>query len=303
MCRCRIRRIVLPILFMMGNWILDAQTTTASKCAIDLLPHVDGLSSQQRTREVLLDADENNAVSEVHLCNLKKLEQPITALAAFLGDTKLASSAVEAMMKIDAAAAAPYLAQNAHEPDTERIFEFYYTLGLVNPMPWRSDLHQLARRELEADRLSRNAIYVLGVTGDAKDIPLLNQIYARGINPAHAASEAALARLGSSFHLNNIETELHKTLSTETKKSEKLYQTVQATLAIEAAGFSNNERFIPLLCNHLHDPSDGTEDQTFLPASNAVRALALIVDHKLLPGIISQDENKQWESRCDTLKR
>ena len=125
-------------------------------------------------------------------------------------------------------------------------------------MPWRSDLHQLALRELGAGRISRDAIYVLALTGDANDTILLEQIYARGEEPA---SEAALARLGSSYHLNMIETKLRMALSPETEESEKFNHAVEASSAIEAAGFSGNERFIPLLCSHLQDPGAVSADQ------------------------------------------
>lgn len=293
-----IRHAALITLIMTTNWIVGSQTTPVSQCEDEMYSPGDGLSSQQRARKILLDADKHFSMYESYLCELKQLDQPVTTLADFLGDKKLSTWAVESMMEIDAPAAAPLLAQNAREPDREKIFKFYYALGLVNPMPWSSDLHRLALKELEAGRLSRSAIYVLGLTGDANDIPLLEQIYARETGYLRSPSEAALARLGSSFHLNNIEMELRATLRPETMKSDEFEHAVQATDAIDAAGFSGSERFVPLLCSHLYDDAAMSVDQLAIPANSAAQALSLIVDHKFLPPVVPQDDFRRWEMRC-----
>lgn len=298
MSHAGIRHAALITLIMTANWIAGSQTTPVSQCEVEMYSPSNGLSSQQQARKILLDADKHLSMHESYLCKLKQLDQPVTTLADFLGDKKLSTWAVESMMEIDATAAAPLLAQNAREPDREKIFKFYYALGLVNPMPWRSDLHRLALKELEAGRLSPSAIYVLGLTGDANDIPLLEQIYGRETGYLRSPSEGALARLGSSFHLNNIEMELRATLSPETIKSDEFKHAVQATEAIDAAGFSGSERFVPLLCSHLHDDAAMSVDQLMIPANSAAQALSLIVDHKLLPPVVPQDDFRRWKMRC-----
>lgn len=291
----------------------------AVMCLFGVLLHSEE-SPRQRIKKILSHAAKQYALSDKDLGKFKEIDQPIAVLADFLEDKKLSVWAADAMMRLDPTAAAPIFVQKAHNIDLKEdgVFEYYLKEGLTNSMPWRSDLHQLALRVLQAahpfdDALQVNAIHMLGLTGDGNDIPLLEKIYdhrhgapnADGREIMTDASETALARLGSVSHLDNIESDLRATLLFEKLKEKSFWQVEKQTAAIYAAGISGNKRFVPLLCQHLQDSLWFENDILQEPGFAAETALSLILDHKFLPWI---EDGKlvnwkpYWENRCNSLQ-
>jgi len=150
--------------------------------------------------------------------------------------------------------------------------------------PYRRELHQAARAVLERKE-SVHATYALAATGTDSDIPMLEAIYLRqqkaqgGASPASpylTATEAALARLGSSEQIEKIKAGLR----TVVKTGEDSAIFIRAA---NQAAFAGREEFVPLLCAHLDDPHWWYGDYGIFPGANAVEAINAIRHSKLSP--------------------
>jgi hypothetical protein len=208
---------------------------------------------------------------EEHAQDLKRLgDSALPLLARYLQYwDNVGHDALFTMLAIDQDKAMPFifntLPGRTHESVQEWAFRMYnYRLLKGEALHGAKIIHDAAVRCLDYNNQEVSPIetlYALGLTGSKEDYALLEKRYnyyhekaetAPRISANHYrkianAAEAALARLGHSKYLDNIETKLKQTVPLPAE-SEKLVDW------IGEAGFSGNERFVPLLCKHLHDP-------------------------------------------------
>ena len=233
----------------------------------------------------------------------------------FTGDTALFT-----MLAIDADKAAPFifasLPDGVHEHVQEWAFRMYNQRLLKGEVvPNTNDIHAAAVRCLDPSNKEIapiETLYAVGLTGSREDWPLLERCYKLYLDRAEKAenvpsadyrrkvagvAEAALARLGHPTYLDNIEAKLKKPVELPAE-SETLVNW------IEEAGFSGNERFVPLLCKHLHDtptpPSVGGFDIVIhaSPDASAADALGQILKHKLPNEGMTEKEFEEWKAWC-----
>jgi len=272
-------------------------------------------------------------------------------LAEYLNDKELGTLAEWAMQRLDPDGAMPYLLKSLPNKDpniqssTFRLanrrmmeYDWYVRSGKppvdpnkpaprypsnVEPYPYRQAIHDAAVQLLQADTPSGSetqALTTIGLTGNARDLPLLRKYAAKEGGAAwegsfHTLSIAAMARLGDKQALDAIAAELEKPIpphpaeayfrdnggKVEPKPGAVVASTEDGQRFRSAAfqaGFSLNRRLIPLLLRHLDDPpgqfhGDYADPS---PAREAMNALAQIVYGKEYAEQIqrSAEEWKQW---------
>lgn len=164
-------------------------------------------------------------------------------------------------------------------------------------------MHDAAVRVLNANTnadAAEQALLAIGLTGGKGDYSLLEKFYENN-HPTDVwnrklrnASEASLARLGNEEHLKNIENELRPSAP-----AVLMNETAEAiNNAIEKAAFSNNRRFVPLLCRHLKDPYPKKEVDVMVlsPGRYSAQALDQLINHAS-----PEKQNvsiEEWEKKC-----
>jgi hypothetical protein len=141
------------------------------------------------------------------------------------------------------------------------------------------------------------ALHTIGLSGNAEDLPLLEQRFlTRNVwsQRIQDASEAAMARLGSRTHLENIRSELDKTVPAQLKPE----QAVRLAQLLDKAGFAARTELLPVVCPHLADPAAFEIDVTWDPKPSAVAALNAIVNQTTPIAISPRKTLDDWKAYC-----
>ena len=222
-----------------------------------------------------------------HAAALKSLAfDPFPILESFLGDYDLAGDAAYTMLAVDEERAMRALFQSmpGSGPNIQHIGLIWY-VGHFNPAKKdaaAAEAHAAALRLLAIPGSSSEtvelALHTIGLSGSAEDLALLEKRFQSrniwsGVRRIQDASEAAMARLGSRAHLENIRSELARPVPAHLEPE----QAVRLTQLLEKAGFSARTELLPVLCPHLADPAAFEIDVTWDPKPSAVAALNAIV--------------------------
>lgn len=216
-------------------------------------------------------------------------ERRMLLLARFLTDYDLGNSAAEAMNILDSERAAPLLF--ASMPRSDRNVQFR-GLGRWSDRLRNGEtpcclveMHAAAVRCLEADTnadAAERALVAIGLTGDASDFPLLIRYHANKHPTPYwqdrmrRAAGAALARLGSAPHLEQILDELAEPVAQTIDSA----QAIRMSAVIDQAAFTGDRRCLPQLCRHLGDPfpKDFSDAIPPMPAHQAAKAIDMIAN-------------------------
>jgi hypothetical protein len=225
------------------------------------------------------------------------------------------SDAAYAMLAADEARAMPVLFNSmpASGANIERIgfvwFVSHFDAGKKSGNV--SEAHAAAVRVLGSQASGSEAVelalHTVGLSGSAEDLPLLEQHYQyrngwSGLRRIRDASEAAMARLGSRPHLENIRTELAVTAPA----GSALDWAVRIGQVLEKAGFAGQTELLPLVCPHLADPPVVDIDITWDPKPSAVAALNAIVNNTTPMqatsiGASPRKTLEEWKAYCGQL--
>jgi len=160
---------------------------------------------------------------------------------------------------------------------------------------WMALAHTAALSVLKAESWQgdnlKAALYVVGLTGNEDDFPLLEKFNGKGNKYASFVSEAALAKLGSQRDLENIKAKLQLPLP---RHVGMMYAEELRNSFVEAA-FVGNKDSLPLLCPHLSDPNASWGDTVAIPAEDAAAALEAI-SNKTFP--LRFGDSKKWKLVC-----
>jgi len=238
-----------------------------------------------------------------HVPDLKPLgDRAIPLLASLITDPTLGDDAADTMLKIDPIKAAPIVfasmprsSRNVQKDTFDDFLGWFYEGKNV---PFKKEMHDAAIRCIEADSpadVQESALYSLGFTGDASDFPFLEHVYDKSDPDGQLrnAAESALARLGNEEHLANIEAELAKPIPVPMT----LECAGELCNIMDEAGFTQNKRFIPILCRHLDDPMPNVPftDVTLPdPNDDAVVALDEIIGQIPLDQHYTVEDRVKW---------
>jgi len=303
----------------------------------------------------LRDWKKTNLIVDSEFDKLKPLgKHALPLLADYLSDKDLGFLAESAMQRLDPNGAMPYLLKNLPnkdpnvQRDTFRLanrrmmeYDWYVRSGKppvdpnkpaprypsnIEPYPYRQAIHDAAVQLLQAkmpNGSETQALTTLGLTGSARDLPLLRRYAAKEGGAVwegsfHIVSIAAMARLGDKQALDAIAAELEKPVlphpaqpyvlegpvankPVEPKPGAVVASTEDGQRFRSAAfqaGFSMNRRFVPLLIRHMDDPpgqfhGDYADPS---PAREAMAALAQIVYGKEYGEQVQRSPEawKQW---------
>jgi hypothetical protein len=228
-------------------------------------------------------------------------------LQDFLTDYDLGSEAAYAMLAADEPRALSVLfaTMPASGPNIERIGLAWF---VSHPGGTASNAaaHAAALRVLAAPGSSSDAVelalHTLGLAGSAADFPVLERHYQyrsawNGLRRIHDASEAAMARLGSKPHLENI----RKELTAPVPERPTPEQAVHIGQILEKAGFSGQSELLPAVCPHLADPAVVDIDVTWDPKLSAMVALNAIVNKTTPLASSPRRSLDQWKAYCGTV--
>lgn len=140
------------------------------------------------------------------------------------------------------------------------------------------------------------AVYVVGVTGSHLDIPMLERLYNNGRAGAAGlkdASRAALIRLGSQRHLEDLQAELSRPLPPNATYG----QGVRLSEVLRTAAFSGHPGLVPAVCGHISDPMVVEIDIYAYPDRSAAEALNAIVDGAT-PLKTPKRSLEDWKTYC-----
>jgi hypothetical protein len=225
-------------------------------------------------------------------------------LETFLADNDLAADAAYAMLAADEERAmrALFKSMPGSGPNIQHIGLLWY-LSHYNPAKKdaaAAEAHAAALRLLAIPGSSSEtvelALDTIGLSGSAEDLPMLEQRFqSRNFWSLRIqdASEAAMARLGSPTHLENIRGELAKTVPAQLRPE----QAVRLTQILDKAGFAARKELLPVLCPHLADPAAFEIDVTWDPKPSAVAALNAIVN-QTTPMAPSPKTLNDWKAYC-----
>ena len=188
---------------------------------------------------------------------------------ALLQDSALGRAAVFAMLAADERRALSLIL--ASMPDSGIDVQY---VGFL----WFLDHHRDARqanaeaREAALRVLARVlstataqlAVYVVGVTGSDLDVPMLERLYDNGRSGAAGlkdASRAALVRLGSRKHLENLRAELSRPLPPDATYG----QGVRLSEVLRTAAFAGHPELVPAVCGHITDRWSSRSTSTRIP--------------------------------------
>ena len=226
-------------------------------------------------------------------------------LEGFLGDYDLASDAAYAMLAADEERAmrALFKSMPGSGPNIQHIGLLWY-VSHFNPAKKdaaAAEAHAAALRLLAIPGSSSEtvelALDTIGLSGSAEDLPLLEQRFqSRNFWSLRIqdASEAAMARLGSRPHLENIRSELAKTVPAQLKPE----QAVRLAQILDKAGFAARKELLPVVCPHLDDPAAFEIDVTWDPKPSAVAALNAIVNQTTPIALSPRKTLDDWKAYC-----
>jgi len=140
------------------------------------------------------------------------------------------------------------------------------------------------------------AVYVVGMTGSHLDVPMLERLYDKGRSGAAGlkdASRAALVRLGSQKHLDDLRAELSRPLPPDATYG----QGVRLTEVLRTAAFAGHPALVPAVCGHITDPALVEIDIYAYPDRSAAEALNAIVDGTA-PFNAPKRSVDEWKTYC-----
>jgi hypothetical protein len=226
-------------------------------------------------------------------------------LEGFLTDYDVSSEAAYAMLASDEARAMPVLFRGmpAYGPNIERIGFIWFVSHYRNGDNPNTEARAAAIRVLMTPASSSEvvelALHTMGLSGTAEDLPLLEQHYRyrngwSGVRRIQDASEAAMARLGSTLHLENIRAELTAGMGEHPTPD----QAMRLGRVLEKAGFAGRTELLPAVCPHLADPAITDIDVTWDPKQSAVWAMTAIVNKVTPLTTLPPKTIEEWKSYC-----
>ena len=243
-----------------------------------------------------------------HADALKSLGfDPFPILESFLGDYDLANDAAYTMLALDEERAmrALFKSMPGSGPNIQHIgliwYVSHYTPAKRNVAA--AEAHAAALRLLAIPGSSSEtvelALHTMGLSGNAEDLELLEKRFQSrnvwsGVRRVQDASEAAMARLGSRAHLENIRSELARPVPAHLEPE----QAVRLTQLLEKAGFSARTELLPVLCPHLDDPAAFEIDVTWDPKPTAVAAINAIVNQTTPIALSPRKTLDEWKAYC-----
>ena len=226
-------------------------------------------------------------------------------LESFLADSDVGADAAYVMLATDEERAMRSLFKSmpGSGPNIQHIGLLWY-LSHYNPAKKSAaaaEAHAAAIRLLAIPGSSSEtvelALDTIGLSGSAEDLPMLEQRFlSRNFWSLRIqdASEAAMARLGSPTHLENIRSELAKTVPDPLKPE----QAVRLSQILDKAGFAARMELLPVVCPHLADPAAFEIDVTWDPKPSAVAALNAIVNQTTPMARSSRKSLDEWKAYC-----
>jgi hypothetical protein len=230
---------------------------------------------------------------------------PFPFLEDFLTDYEVGSDAAYAMLATDEprALAVLFRTMPASGSNIQRIGFIWFVSHYAKSNGANSEARAAAIRVLMAPASSSEAVelalHTMGLSGSAEDLPLLEQHYRyrngwSGLRRIQDASEAAMARLGSRTHLENIRAELTVVVPERATPD----QAMRLGQVLEKAGFAGQTELLPAVCPHLADPSVTDIDVTWDPKLSAVAALNAIVNQTTPMTSLPRRTLEEWKSYC-----
>jgi hypothetical protein len=253
--------------------------------------------------------DPKRNLAEQHAEALRRLDfDSIPPIAQFLTDFDLGSDAAYAMLTLDETRALTLLFDSmpASGPNIERLGMTWFLdhYDFAHGSRNAEAAHAAAVRLLESGAKSSTvttdlALYLVGLTGSEKDLPLLTRYYeynsrVSGLKGTHDASEAALTRLGSNKQLEDIRAELSPALRADAT----LPEGVKLVQALDKAGYSGRRELVPEVCLHIADPIVLEIDIGTNPGQHALAALSAIVDGTNPRAATAKRTLAEWMSYC-----
>ncbi len=216
-----------------------------------------------------------------------------------LGDPDYSMAAAGTMLVLDRSRAFSVLLKAAPTADMNAqdvIFAAFTHDCFASPCSaeWVALAHTAALSVLVESRQGDNlkaALYVVGLTGNKEDFPLLEKFYGKGDEYASFVSEAALAKLGSEKHRDNIKANLQRPLP----RRYNMYYAGEVQDWLKEAAFVGSKDFVPLICRHLDDPIASSGDEFSAPEWIAAGALDAI-SNAAFP--ISFVDPEKWKLVC-----
>ncbi|MSV33981.1 MAG: hypothetical protein EXQ47_00055 [Bryobacterales bacterium] len=243
-----------------------------------------------------------------HVAALKTLDfDPFPALESYLTDFDLGNDAAYAMLALDEERAMRMLLASMPRSgaNIERLgliwFVRHYTPAAKGPA--RSDAHAAALRILSvpstASETVELAMHTLGLSGTAEDIALLEQRFRSGAVWAGGrriqdASEAAMARLGSTTHLESIRNQLSQPVPEQLTPQQATF----LSQLLDKAGFAGRKELLPAVCPHLSDPAAFEIDVTWDPKPRAMAAVRAIATQTTPISIAPRKTIDEWKDYC-----
>ena len=225
-------------------------------------------------------------------------------LEEFLTDYEMGSDAAFAMLAGDESRAlsALFRSMPASGPNIQRVGFVWFVSHYARTRAPAPEAREAAIRVLMTPASSSEAVelalHTMGLTGSSKDLPLLEEHYRyrngwSGMRRIQDASEAAMARLGSAAHLENIRAELAGAPEQPTPD-----QAMRLGQVLEKAGFSGRPELLPAVCPHLADPAVTDIDVTWDPKLSAVAAMSAIVNQATPMTSAPRRTIEEWKSYC-----
>lgn len=165
----------------------------------------------------------------------------------------------------------------------------------------RAAAHRVLARILSTTT-AELAVYVLGLTGQKEDMPLLEKFAAvngMGQKGLRDAAEAALGRLGSRPHLDRIHGELARVLTATSRYPEA----AAVTRALRKAAFTGAFEMVPDVCTHVDDRKVWDVDISVDPGAVSLTSLAAIVDGSPVPPPAARRSRDDWRRYCQERAR
>jgi hypothetical protein len=239
-------------------------------------------------------------VARQHGDALKALDFDALPVAEeLLSDSSLGHAAVLAMLAADQRRAMSLIL--ASMPDSGVNVQFQGFLWFLDHYKDAPEVNGEARaaalRVLDSymsTATAQLAVHVVGVTGTDRDIPMLKRLYDTG-RPGAAglkdASRAALVRLGSQTHLDDLRNELLRPLPPDATYRQGL----RLAEVLRTAAYAGHPDLVPAVCGHISDPRIAEIDIYVYPDRSAADTLNAIVDGTLRAPKRSLDD---WKVYC-----
>jgi hypothetical protein len=220
---------------------------------------------------------------------------------ALLSDSVLGRSAVVAMLAADQRRGLSLILASMPESGIDVQFagllwflNHHRDAGHANAEARAAALRVLAR--VLSTVTAQLAVYVLGVAGSDLDVPMLERLYDNGRSGAAGlkdASRAALVRLGSQKHLEDLRAELSRPLPPDATYG----QGVRLSEVLRTAAFAGHPGLVPAVCGHITDPVVVEIDIYAYPDRSAAEALNAIVDGTT-PLDTPKRSLEEWKTYC-----